>query len=161
MKLSLFPDDVIEHYNLRDKASPDGTVYVKIVKGMYGLPAAGLLAQQLLKKRLAIHGYRHSLLTPGLWKHDTRPICFSLIVDDFGVKYVGKEHADHLISVLRKHYEVNTDWDGKQIGRVSCFHRFGVRRLWRYPWMARRFSRSYWARRPVAGSPYIPLTIFT
>ena len=44
MKLSLFPDDVIEHYNLRDKASPDGTVYVKIVKGMYGLPAAGLLA---------------------------------------------------------------------------------------------------------------------
>ena len=37
-----------------------------------------------------------------------------LIVDDFGVKYVGKEHADHLISVLRGHYTDDTDWDGKK-----------------------------------------------
>jgi hypothetical protein len=28
--------------------------------------------------------------TPGLWTHKTRPILFSLVVDDFGVKYVGK-----------------------------------------------------------------------
>jgi hypothetical protein len=25
--------------------------------------------------------------------HDTRPITFCIIVDDLGVKYVGKEHA--------------------------------------------------------------------
>ena len=114
MKLSLFPDDVVAHYNLREKASPDGTVYVKIVKGMYGLPQAGLIAQELLEKRLALHGYRQSTMTPGFWKHDTRPISFSLIVDDFGVKYVGKEHADHLISVLKEHYTVDEDWEGKK-----------------------------------------------
>ena len=88
MKFSLFPDDIIKHYNLREKASPDGTVYVKIVKGMHGLPAAGLLAQGLLEKRLAIHRYRQSILTPGMWKHNTRPISFSFIVDNFGVEYV-------------------------------------------------------------------------
>ena len=37
-----------------------------------------------------------------------------LIVDDFGVKYVGKEHADHLIKVLKEHYEVAEDWDGEK-----------------------------------------------
>ena len=57
---------------------------------MYGLPQAGLLANELLEKRLNEAGYRQSKLklVPGLWKHDWRPIQFTLVVDDFGVKYV-------------------------------------------------------------------------
>jgi len=35
-----------------------------------------------------------------------------LVVDDFGVKYVGEEHANHLISVLKEHYEIDVDWEG-------------------------------------------------
>ena len=58
-------------------------------KGMYGLPQAGLIANQQLKKRLNEHGYHQRKLVPGLWKHDTQPIQFTLVVDDFGVKYVG------------------------------------------------------------------------
>ncbi len=46
------PDNVIEHYNLRDKATPNGYIYCKIQKGMYGLPQAGIIAQQLLKECL-------------------------------------------------------------------------------------------------------------
>ena len=38
MKLDMFPDDVIEEYNLRDKVEPNGYVYIKVRKGMYGLP---------------------------------------------------------------------------------------------------------------------------
>ena len=35
-------------------------------------------------------------------------------VDDFGVKYVGKEHADHLIKTLEGHYvKILVDWEGK------------------------------------------------
>ena len=34
-------------------------------------------------------------------------------MDDFGVKYVGKAHARHLISVLKEHYEFSEDWEGK------------------------------------------------
>jgi len=49
---------------------------------------------------------------PGLWKHTTRPVQFTLTVDDFGVKYVGQEHAQHLIAALRQHYEVEEDWEG-------------------------------------------------
>ena len=58
--------------------------------------------------------------TPGLWKHKRRPIQFSLIVDDFGVKYVGKEHADYLLSSLRKDYKkVTADWTGSLYAGIT------------------------------------------
>jgi hypothetical protein len=80
---------------------------------MYGLKQAGLLASQLLQKRLAPFGYYPARHTPGLWLHKTRPIAFSLIVDDFAVTYVGKQHADHLRNELLRTYELTTDWEGK------------------------------------------------
>ena len=49
LRIADMPEDVIEHYNLRDKATPDGYVYCEIQKGMYGLPQAGIIAQQLLE----------------------------------------------------------------------------------------------------------------
>ena len=48
LKLKDLSKDVIEQYGLQDKATSDGFVYVEIRKGMYGLPQAGLLAQELL-----------------------------------------------------------------------------------------------------------------
>jgi hypothetical protein len=79
---------------------------------MYGLKQAGLLANQLLQTRLAPFGYYPARHTPGLWLHKMRPISFSPVVDDFAVKYVGKQHADHLRNDLLKTYELTTDWAG-------------------------------------------------
>jgi hypothetical protein len=45
--------------------------------------------------------------------HKTRPIAFSLVVDDFAVKHVGKQHADHLRNALLNIYELTTDWAEK------------------------------------------------
>ena len=70
MKLSDIPDEIIREYKLRDKATPDGSIYIVANKGMYGLPQAGLLANELLEKRLNKHGYHQSKLVPGLWKHE-------------------------------------------------------------------------------------------
>ena len=114
LKLSDMPEDVIEHYKLRKISTPDGFIYCEIQKGMYGLPQAGIIAQELLEERLAKHGYHQSKITPGLWTHETRPISFSLVVDDFGVKYVGEEHAQHLLSVVRQYYKCSCDWDGER-----------------------------------------------
>jgi hypothetical protein len=77
---------------------------------MYGLKQAGLLANQLLHTRLAPFGYYPARHTPGLWLHKTRPISFTLVVDDFAVKYVGRQHAEHLRNVLLQTYELTTDW---------------------------------------------------
>jgi hypothetical protein len=114
LRIADMPDDVIEHYNLCDKATPDGYVYCEIQKGMYGLPQAGIIAQQLLEERLKQHRYCQSKTTPGLWKHDTRPISFTLIVNDFGVKYVGKENAQHLLDVVRQYYKCLCNWVGER-----------------------------------------------
>jgi hypothetical protein len=94
------PKDVIKLYNLRDKATPDSYIYCEIQKGMCGLPQAGIISQQLLKKRLQKHDYHQSQTTPALWKHDTRPINFSLVVDNFRVKYVGKVNTQHLLDTV-------------------------------------------------------------
>ena len=114
LKLSDMPDDVIAHYKLRDIATPDGYVYCEIRQGMYGLPQAGIIAQELLAKRLKEHGYSQSETTPGLWTHEWRPISFSLVVDDFGVKYVGEEHAQHLLQVVQKYYKCSFAKDGER-----------------------------------------------
>jgi hypothetical protein len=108
MLLSRFPEDIVNKYNLNALAV-DGWVYIEIRKGMYGLKQVGLLANQLLQTRLAPFGYYPARHTPGLWLHKTRPISFSLIVDDFAVKCVGKQHADHLQTALLKTYELTTD----------------------------------------------------
>ena len=112
MKLADMPEEVIKQYNLLDKATKDGYIFVAIKRGMYGLPQSGILAQELLEKRLNKHDYFQSKITPGLWTHEWRPICFTLVVDDFGVKYEGIEHARHLESVIREHYDLTTDWNG-------------------------------------------------
>jgi hypothetical protein len=77
---------------------------------MYGLKQSGLLANQLLQTRLAPYGCYPARHTPGLWLHKTRPISFTLVVDDFAVKYVGKQHAEHLRNALLRTYELTTDW---------------------------------------------------
>jgi hypothetical protein len=57
MKLSNILDEVIEEYKLREQATKNGSIYIKAKHGMYRLPQSGLLANELLEKRLNKHGY--------------------------------------------------------------------------------------------------------
>jgi len=79
---------------------------------MYGLPQAGIIAQDLLTQRLNKAGYTQSKITPGFWRHKWRPISFTLVVDDFGVKYTNTADAEHLLATLKQDYECDADWDG-------------------------------------------------
>jgi hypothetical protein len=114
MKISNLPPNFVKAYNLIDLATNNGTIYAKIQKGMNSLPQAGILAQNLLQKCLNQHGYHQSNVTPGLCKHDWQPLLFTLCVKDFGIKYVGREHANHLTKILKEHYKRSIDWDGNQ-----------------------------------------------
>jgi hypothetical protein len=110
LAIEILPQETVDQYALLGLVH-NGFVYLKIRKGMYSLPQAGILANQLLVKRLAPFGYYPVTHTPGLWRHKHRPVLFSLVVDNFGVKYVGKEHAQHLIDTLSSFYELTVDWD--------------------------------------------------
>ncbi len=49
IKLSDIPEEVIKKYKLHQYATPDGWVYIKVIRGMYGLPQAGSLGHDLLE----------------------------------------------------------------------------------------------------------------
>ena len=55
----------------------------------------------ILAEKLSRHRYHPSELIPGLSKHYKNTVKFCLTVNDFGVKYVGKEHVTHLVDALK------------------------------------------------------------
>ena len=97
MKIDNIPEEIINEYKLQEIANKQGMVCIEVTKGMYGLPQARLLANKLFEQCLNKHGHFQSKLVPGLWKHTTRPISLTHVVDNFGIKYVGKEHAEGMV----------------------------------------------------------------
>ena len=105
-----------------------------IERGIYGLPHTGLLANNLLAKRLIKAGDYQCQFTPALWRHVWRPVTFSLVVDDFGVRFKGDCHANHLINTLKKYYDVSVDWKGELF--------VGIKLKWDYKKTHARHTRT-------------------
>ena len=126
VKLADIPQEFIDEYDLYNY-DHNGWVYFEVVRGCYGLPQSGKLANDLLRKRLNEAGYFKTATTPGLWRHKWRPIQFALIVDDFGVKYVGREHAEHLVSVLKKYHDISEDWEGTKFTGIDLEWNYAAR----------------------------------
>jgi hypothetical protein len=117
LKLSDIPEEIL--IKLHEIITLDRYVYCEIRKQMYSLPQAGIIAQELLQECLAKVGYHQSKIVPGLWTQKTRNICFTLVVDDFAIKYTKMEDAKHLIDALQKDYTITVDWDAtKYIGLI-------------------------------------------
>ena len=87
---------------------------MEIIRGMYGLPQEAILENNLLVHCLHNHGYYQVKLTPVLWVHVWRHISFTLVLEYFGIGYVVREHAYHLMSSLKMYCEkITTDWEVK------------------------------------------------
>jgi hypothetical protein len=96
MPLELFLIWIQEQYNLK-KLAYKGYMHLEMWQSVRGLPQVGILANKCLRCKLAPNGYFEHISTPSLWYHETWPILFTLVVDDFGVKYVNQEDINHLI----------------------------------------------------------------
>ncbi len=118
IQLSVIHQEVIDEYKLKQYAH-NGWIYYELSNGMYGLKQAGKLANDLLSERVLKHGYYQCATTPGLWRHKWRPVIFVLIVDDFGIQYTGRQHAEHLLAAHQENYEVTTDWDGTKFAGID------------------------------------------
>ena len=116
IKLTKIPEKFITEYNLHQF---DRWVYFAIRKGVYGLPQAGKLAYDHLTKQPNSDGSYQAESTPGSWRHKWCPVKFSLIVDIFGIEYVGKRHALHLRSVIKQYCTIIDDWKGKKCAGVD------------------------------------------
>jgi hypothetical protein len=87
-------------------------MHFEVNKGMYGLPQAGLLAQNRLIDHLAVHGYTQSTLVPCPFQHRDNGVTFVLVVDDFGIKAKTAAGREHLLATLRKMYTITVDVAG-------------------------------------------------
>jgi hypothetical protein len=123
MPLSLFPSWIVEQYDLT-KHEKDGWVHLEMRRAVWGPPQAGILANKCLRRKLALYGYYECVNTPGLWYHESRQITFTLVVDDFGVKYVNQDDVNHLIASIKKTYTLTEDWTGD----LYC----GIKLRWDY-----------------------------
>ncbi len=103
-----FPSWIVGQYNLA-KHQKDGWVYMEMRGAVWGSPQAGILANKRLRRKLAPFRYYECVEMLGLWKHETRPLTFTLVVDDFGVKYESKDDVDHVIASIKSTYKVTED----------------------------------------------------
>ena len=92
LPLDIIPNDFVKDYGLKNISRKE-KVYMEITKGMYGLPQAGLLENKQLQNSLKKDGYFPCENSIGVWKHQSLPVTFTLVVDDFKVKYVGKKNS--------------------------------------------------------------------
>ena len=113
--MSEIPQETIDEYNLETIVNEDGYCYAEIRKALYGLCESGYIPNVELKRILRSEGYVPSKFTPGLFTHKTREIVFSLVLDDFGVKYKKREDAEHLLKTIQGRYPVKAECD-------STFH---------------------------------------
>ena len=109
------PEEVIYEYNVLQFVDEDGYIYCEITGVMYWLAQAGQISHLDLVKHLKSHEYFPSKQTPGLWFHKTKPIAFTLVVDNFFlIEYINKKHINHLLKPVEEQYPVNVDWTGSK-----------------------------------------------
>ena len=113
IRLKYSPPDIRNRYHIEGLIAADGYEYIKIIKGMYVLKKAAIIAQNQLISHMDPHGYYPVTFTTGLWAHKTRKTKFCFCVDDFGVKYFSKDDTKHLLDYLKKHYTISIDWEGQ------------------------------------------------
>ena len=95
---------------------------------MYGLPQAGIIANELLQERLQKAGYHQCHFMPGLYRHMWLPVTFTLVVEDFGVEFVSNQHANHLKKTLEQHYRTQTQLIDPAAS-TSAFHWNGITKI--------------------------------
>jgi hypothetical protein len=89
-----------------------GFVHLELRQAVWGLPQPGILANKCLQCKLAPLGYYKHVKTPGLWYHEKQPILFTLMVENFGVKYISQEDIGHLVGTIKSTCTLTKDWAG-------------------------------------------------
>jgi len=108
INIDTIPESIIDKYKLRDIVE-NGKVVMEVSSTIYGLKEAGKLSQDRLVAHLSEYGYKQCRFTPCLFIHESNGAAFTLVVDDFLVKFQNQTAADHLIETLRKLYEITID----------------------------------------------------
>jgi hypothetical protein len=116
IKLSTIPQEFIDEYDLLQFAR-NGWVYLEVSKGMF--KQAGKLSNKLLADQLHAHRHYICTITPGPWQQNWRQVMFVLFANNFGVEYICKVDADHLLQALHQLYKVKKDWMERKFAGID------------------------------------------
>ena len=86
---------------------------MEIQKVMYGIPQLGNFSNDKLKLHLCKFGYEPAPITPVLWRYQTCFLKFSLVLDDFGIKYERLEDITYILNAIKIISKISEEWDGK------------------------------------------------
>ena len=117
------PSETMMEFDLHRYAD-SGNVLFQVDGTMYGHPVAGRIANEDLVSHLAQHGYIQDPNIPSFFENSLNKVSFTLVVDDFGVKYTGVENLQDLIRVLELRYIIKVDTSGQKY--------VGIRLAWDY-----------------------------
>ena len=117
------PDETMIEFDLQQYVAND-TVLFQVDGTMYGHPVAGRIANADLVAHLALHNYLQDPDIPSFFQHTNNLVSFTLVVDDFGIKYTGKDTLEDLIRVLQLKYTIKIDITGQKY--------VGLRLAWDY-----------------------------
>ena len=79
IQIFMIPQEFVYKYNLKYKAH-NGYIFERITKGVCGLPPSGWISHDALVQNLEPY------VKLVLWTHDSCPIIFTFLDDDFGIK---------------------------------------------------------------------------
>ena len=123
----IIPTAIIELCNLHELIC-NRFVCIKVRGGMHGHLEAGQLAHNKLVNYLKPYGYEQVRLTPGLWTNKQNSIAFTLVVDNFSIKYKEK-NINYLINVLKEKYTITIDIRSSLFCGVTLEWQYNVREV--------------------------------
>ena len=127
MDINDIPEEIIKCYNLRQFIRPGTTkIYNEVIGALYGMKQSGYIANKELVTYLEENGYMQSKTTPCLFKHITDDIDFTLITDDFLIRYSDKKQADKLYDTMCKKYPMTVDWSCKKYAGLDILFDYSI-----------------------------------
>ena len=111
ISFGLIPQDTIYKYDLADNKI-NGFLYVRVEQGMYGLVQAVITSHTGLREHICPFVYDPAPIMSGLWFQNKKGIIFTLVVENFGIRYQRREDAQDLINALQEKYEIKQDCAG-------------------------------------------------
>ena len=158
--LKYIPADIILKYEINQFISNDSILF-EVSKCMYGLPQAGLLSHNHLIGHLALHGYIQDVNVPCLFSHVSQDIQFTLVVDDFGIKYSNVADVHELVRILNLEWPIKLDLTGTKYLGYCIFWDYDNNRVTLdmpdyLPKVLARFATGKTLRGASSPSKYIP-----
>ena len=109
--ITILPQEIIKEYDI-DHLIDNRFILPEIKSNVLSITGRSTNLRKLAKN-LDIRGYRPTLYSLYLFKHQTRKITFCLVVNNVSIKFIHQHNPPHLVNHFNKEYKATVSWEGK------------------------------------------------